>query len=82
MMDSVPKLSYAVSCYDSQHLRANVQFSSIETIMQSMKKIPSIIYMVPDQKENVLHMRYQEGQVDCYGKIGMSLCVGIYRNKV
>ena len=40
-----------------------------------MKTDPSIIYIVPDHKQNVLHMRYREGQVDYYGKKGMSLLV-------
>ena len=75
MMAEVPKLSYAVLHYASHLLSANVQFSAIEKIMQSIKTNPSIIYMVPDHKQNVLQMRYQEGQVDYYGKIGMSLLV-------
>ena len=38
-----------------------------------MKLDPSIIYMVPDHKQKVLQMRYFEGQVDYFGKKGMSL---------
>ena len=56
MMAAMPKISYAVSHYDSHHLRSNVQFSAIETIMQSIKTEPSIIYLVPDHKKN--QMRY------------------------
>ena len=52
MMDAVPKLSYAVSYYDSHRLRANVQFPAIEKNIQSMKIDPSIIYMVPDNKKS------------------------------
>ena len=73
MMDVVPKLSYAVSRYASYRLCANVQFSAIEIIMQSIKIDPSIIYMLPDHKLKKLQMRYQEGQNDYYGKKGMSL---------
>ena len=73
MMSAVPKLSYVVSHYASHCLHANVQFSAIEKIMQSSKTDPSIIYMVPHHQQKVLQMRYQEGQVDYYGKIGMSL---------
>ena len=51
MMAAVPKISYAVSHYSSHCLLANVQFSSIEKFMQSMKTDPSIIYMVPDHKK-------------------------------
>ena len=32
-----------------------------------MKTDPSIIYMVPDHKQNVWQMRYQEGQIYYYG---------------
>ena len=64
MTDVVPNLSYAISHYSSHRLHANVQFSAIEKIMKSMKTYPSIIYMVPDHKQKVLQMRYQEGQVD------------------
>ena len=46
-MAAVPKLSYAFSYYASHCLRANVHFSAIEKIMQSMKTDLSIIYMVP-----------------------------------
>ena len=50
-MAMVQKLSYAVSQYDSHRICANVQFSAIEKIMQSMKTDTSIIYMVPDHKK-------------------------------
>ena len=66
-MATVPKLSYAVSHYASHSLRAIVQYFAIEKIMQSMKTDPSIIYMVPDHKQKVLQMLYQEGPVDYYG---------------
>ena len=58
MMAAVTNLSYEVSQYASHRLHANVQFSAIENIMQSMKTDPSIIYMVPDHKQRVLQMRY------------------------
>ena len=51
----------------------NVQFSAIEKIMQSMKKYPSIVYMVPYEKVFFFQMRYREGQVDYFGKKGMCL---------
>ena len=58
MMAAVPELSYAVSHYASHSWRANVQFSDIEKIMQAMKTDPSIIYIVPDQKQNNFQMIY------------------------
>ena len=51
MMAAVSKLSCEVSHYGSHCLRANVRFSDIEKKTQSMKTDPSIIYMVPDQKQ-------------------------------
>ena len=53
LVSEVPKLSYAVSHYASHYLRANMQFSAIEIIMQSMKIDPYIIYMVPDHKQKI-----------------------------
>ena len=50
-MTTVKNISYAVSPYSSHPLSANVKFSDIEKISQSMKTDPSIIYMVPDQKQ-------------------------------
>ena len=63
IMDAVTKLSYAVSHYASHRLRSNVHFYAIEKYMQSMKTDPYIIHMVPDIKQKVFQMRYQEGQV-------------------
>ena len=45
-----------------------------------MKTDPSSIYMVSDHK-NKLQMRYQEGQVDYYGKKRHEF-VGIYGDKM
>ena len=73
MMDVVPKVSDVITYYASHHLCANVKFSAIEKITQSTKTHPSIIFMVPDHKQNVLRTRYWEIQVDDYGIKGMSL---------
>ena len=54
MMAMVLNLSDVVTHYDSHCLHANVQFYSIEKIMQSMKTDSSIIYMVPYHKQKVL----------------------------
>ena len=67
MVVAVPKQSNAITHYALYLLRANVQFFAIETLIKSMKTDPSIIYMVPDHKQKVLQMLYQEGQVDYYG---------------
>ena len=52
MMDAVPNISDLATHFASHRLRANAQFSDIEKIMQSMKKYPFIIYMVPDNNKN------------------------------
>ena len=78
MMAAVPKLSYEISHYASHHLCANVKFSAIEKSMHSMKTDPSIIYMIPDHKQNVLWMKYWEVQVDYYGKKAW-VCWGLWR---
>ena len=49
----MPKLSYAVTHYASHRLHANLHFSAVEKIMQSMKTDPYIIYMVPDHKQKI-----------------------------
>ena len=64
MTDSVPKVSKSVAHYVSHRLRANAQFYEIDTIMQSMRTEPYIIYMVPDYNKNAIHMSFCEGQVD------------------
>ena len=68
MMDAVPKLSDVVTHHAFHRIRANLQFSGIYKIMQSIKTDPSIIYMVPDHKRKVFQMRYQEGKVEYFGK--------------
>ena len=68
MMDAVPKLSDTVSHYASHRLCADVQFYAIEKNIQSKKTDPSIIYMVPDHKQNVFQIIHREGWVDYYSK--------------
>ena len=52
MMAVVKKLLYEVTHYASRSLHANVQFSDIEKVMQSMKTGPFIICMVPGHKKS------------------------------
>ena len=72
IMDVVPKLSKVVPHYASHCLCANVQFSKIATIMQSMKKEPFIIYVIPDHNQKLLQMMFLERKGDWFGKKGMS----------
>lgn len=73
MVTGIPKLAECVIHYASHRLRANVQFAATRSIYDSMKADPSIVLMLPDHKQKVLQMRYREGQVEYYGKKGMSL---------
>ena len=73
MMAEVPKISDAVTHYSSHRLHANVHFSAIETIIQSIKTYQSIIYIITEHKQNILQMRYCKIQVHYYGKKGMIL---------
>ena len=54
MMASVPNIYDSVTQYASHCLHANLQFSAIANIIQSIKTDPSIIYMVPDHKQCLL----------------------------
>ena len=71
IMAAVPKLSNSVAYYASHRLCSNVQFYAIETIMQSIKTDPSMVYMAPDHKQKVFHMSYCGIQVYYFGKKGM-----------
>ena len=69
----MPKISDAVTHYSSHRIRANVQLSAKETIVQSIKTDQFIIYIIPDHKQNILQMRYRYIQVDYFGKKGTIL---------
>ena len=40
--------------------------------MQSIKTYTFIVYMIPDHKQKVLHMRYRDGYADYFGKKGIN----------
>ena len=63
MVVAVPKQSNAITHYALYLLRANVQFSAIETLIKSMKTDPSVVYMVPYHEKKVSQMSYLELQV-------------------
>eukprot|EP00957_Ditylum_brightwellii_P078139 5940772-Ditylum_brightwellii.AAC.1 len=54
-------------------LQANIQFSAIGKIKDQLKLDLKQILMVMDHKQKVLPMKYQEGQVEYFGKKGMRL---------
>ena len=72
MMNAVPKLLYVVSHCDSHCLHANVQTSSIVNYLVNENRSIHNLYGSRPQTF-FLKIRYREGQVDYYGKKGMSL---------
>jgi hypothetical protein len=73
MLASIPQASKAVKDYAAHRLRARVQFRAMEEIQLEMKVDSSIVYVVIDHRQKVEQMRYREGQVEYYGKKGMSV---------
>ena len=74
MHGDIVKLSDMLRHYMSHRLRAKVQFSAINKVKQWIKEDnKSRILVVMDHKQKVLSMKYREGQVEYYGKKGMSL---------
>ena len=54
-------------------LQAKVQFSAINNLENSLKTEHDTIMIVMDHKQIILQMKYWEGQVEYYGKSGMSM---------
>lgn len=73
MLAFIPQACKAVKDYASHRLRAEVQFRAIEEVQLEMKGDPSILYIVIDHRQKVEQMRFREGQVEYYGKKGMSM---------
>ena len=57
----------------AHRLRAKVQFSAIDKIKTNLKSNINSVLIVIDHKQKVLQQRYREGQVEYYGKKGMSV---------
>ena len=73
MVRAIPKLTRAIAHYMSHRLRAKVQFEEIDQVKSALKKDPSTALIVMDHKQKILQMKYREGQVEYYGKKGMSM---------
>ncbi len=73
MFNATPKLVYALSHYMAHRLRARVQFHAIDKLKDELKSDPSKMLIVMDHKQKNLQMKYREGQVEYYGKKGMSM---------
>lgn len=72
MYRALPLLKYAVKHYMAHRLRAKVQFVAIEKAKKALQRNPSILYITIDHKQKILQIRFREGQVEYYGKKGMS----------
>jgi len=58
----------------AHRLHAKVQFAAIDGIKNWVNEDPKTrVMIVLDHKQKILNMRYREGQVDYFGKKGMSL---------
>ena len=73
MITSLLSFQLAVIDYISRRLRTNVQFNSIKEIIKPLKNDTSTVLLVIDHKQKIESMKYQESQVNYYGKTGMNL---------
>ena len=73
MQKAVVKLQKCLLQYMGHRLRAKVQFSAIKELKNSLKTNMDTIMVVMDHKQKILQMKYREGQVEYYGKSGMSM---------
>jgi len=72
MIKAVPKFAHAVVHYMAHRLCAVVQFAVIREVEESLKTDSTKIFIVIDHKQKIQQMKYHEGQVEYYGKKGMS----------
>ena len=73
MIRAIPKLHFTITSYMSHRLRAHVQFNAIHKLKMELKTDETKALIVIDHKQKILQMKYREGQVEYYGKKGMSL---------
>ena len=73
MVSSLVYLQDVVKWYMGHRLRATVQFDGIAKIKASLKESNDRVLVVMDHKQKVLPMKFHEGQVEYFGKKGMSL---------
>jgi hypothetical protein len=71
MEKAAPFVEQHVVHYLAHRLRAKVQFTSIRRTYSEITEIDVLIVM--DHKQKVLPMMFREGQVEYFGKRGMSL---------
>lgn len=71
MQKTIPNIKMQMKNYMSHRVRAKVQFSAINTIYKKLTDDNALV--VFDHKQKVLPRQFREGQVDYFGKRGMSL---------
>ena len=75
MIQLLPYIQEVVIWFMSHQLRVKVQFNAITKIKEELKTNPNHVLVVLDHKQKVLLMKYREGQVEYFGKKGMSILV-------
>ena len=74
MMKASKKMDEKLKIYMAHRLRAKVQFAAIDGMKNWVYEHPECrVMIVLDHKQKILNMRYREGQVEYFGKKGMSL---------
>lgn len=73
MLSAFHFIQKTVIWYMSHKLRAKVQFLAIAKIKGVVKTDRSCVLIVMDHKQKILPQKYREGQVEYFGKKGMSL---------
>jgi hypothetical protein len=80
MRKTTPVLQEIVLQYMAHRLRAKVQFAAIKKIRSELSTHNALLVM--DHKQKVLPQAYREGQVEYFGKRGMSLLGAMLVRKV
>jgi len=74
MLNGLKIMSRVLKNYMAHRLRAKVQYTAIDEIKRLVCDGQGTrIMIVLDHKQKILGMKYREGQVDYFGKKGMSL---------
>eukprot|EP00957_Ditylum_brightwellii_P156099 11881962-Ditylum_brightwellii.AAC.1 len=71
MKATTPVLNKTVLNYMGHQVRAFAQFHEIKKLYQELTN--EEVLVIIDHKQKILSMKYQEGQVEYFGKQGMSL---------
>ena len=81
MKKTTPIIQSQVKNYMSHRMRAKIQFSAINKIYKELT-IDENALLVFDHKQKVLPRQFREGQVDYFGKRGMSLIGAMFVRRI